>query len=75
MYCIEGLALIVVPKKILVLSWHMKAATMCEFSKQEFIGGLQFREIYDFAFGWAKEKVRSEIFGIGYWNRDVAVAF
>ncbi|CAL5372437.1 unnamed protein product [Camellia sinensis] len=25
----------------LVLSWHMKAATMCEFSKQEFIGGLQ----------------------------------
>ncbi|KAI8013483.1 DCN1-like protein 1 [Camellia lanceoleosa] len=67
----------------LVLSWHMKAATMCEFSKQEFIGGLQalgidslekfrdrmqfmrselkdeqkFREIYNFAFGWAKEKV------------------
>ncbi|KAM3684056.1 hypothetical protein ACJW31_11G013400 [Castanea mollissima] len=60
----------------------MKAATMCEFSKQEFIGGLQglginslekfcekipfmrmelkddqkFREIYNFAFGWAKEK-------------------
>ncbi|KAL7217529.1 hypothetical protein ACSBR2_010894 [Camellia fascicularis] len=26
---------------MLVLSWHMKAATMCEFSKQEFIGGLQ----------------------------------
>lgn len=25
----------------LVLSWHMKAATMCEYSKQEFIGGLQ----------------------------------
>jgi hypothetical protein len=25
----------------LVISWHMKAATMCEFSKQEFIGGLQ----------------------------------
>lgn len=25
----------------LVVSWHMKAATMCEFSKQEFIGGLQ----------------------------------
>ncbi|KAL4597884.1 hypothetical protein ACB092_11G020300 [Castanea dentata] len=66
----------------LVVSWHMKAATMCEFSKQEFIGGLQvlginslekfcekipfmrmelkddqkFREIYNFAFGWAKEK-------------------
>ncbi|EPS60007.1 hypothetical protein M569_14797, partial [Genlisea aurea] len=67
---------------MLVVSWHMKAATMCEFSKQEFIGGLQsmgidslekfreklpfmrselrdehkFREIYNFAFGWAKEK-------------------
>ncbi|KMZ60984.1 DCN1-like protein 1 (Defective in cullin neddylation protein1-like protein 1) [Zostera marina] len=26
---------------MLVLSWHMKAATMCEFSRQEFIGGLQ----------------------------------
>lgn len=26
---------------MLVVSWHMKAATMCEFSKQEFIGGLQ----------------------------------
>ena len=25
----------------LVLSWHMKAATMCEFSRQEFVGGLQ----------------------------------
>lgn len=25
----------------LVVSWHMKAATMCEFSKQEFIGGLR----------------------------------
>ncbi|MQM17181.1 hypothetical protein Taro_050149 [Colocasia esculenta] len=69
---------------MLVVSWHMKAATMCEFSRQEFIGGLQslgvdslekfrdkipsmraelkdeqkFREIYNFAFGWAKEKVR-----------------
>ncbi|KAE9456627.1 hypothetical protein C3L33_11436, partial [Rhododendron williamsianum] len=69
---------------MLVLSWHMKAATMCEFSKQEFIGGLQalgidslekfrdrmqfmrselkddqkFREIYIFAFGWAKEKIQ-----------------
>ncbi|XP_056173430.1 uncharacterized protein LOC115666174 isoform X2 [Syzygium oleosum] len=69
---------------MLVLSWHMKAATMCEFSKQEFISGLQalgidtlekfreriqymrselkdeqkFREIYNFAFGWAKEKAR-----------------
>ncbi|KAI7985481.1 DCN1-like protein 1 [Camellia lanceoleosa] len=28
-------------QKWLVLSWHMKAATMCEFSKQEFIRGLQ----------------------------------
>ncbi|KAK9989763.1 hypothetical protein SO802_030002 [Lithocarpus litseifolius] len=27
--------------KELVVSWHMKAATICEFSKQEFIGGLQ----------------------------------
>ncbi|KAF2308977.1 hypothetical protein GH714_026525 [Hevea brasiliensis] len=26
---------------MLVVSWHMKAATMCEFSKQEFIGGLR----------------------------------
>ncbi|CAI0450532.1 unnamed protein product [Linum tenue] len=26
---------------MLVASWHMKAATMCEFSKQEFVGGLQ----------------------------------
>lgn len=68
---------------MLVLSWHMKAGTMCEFSKKEFIEGLQslgidslekfrekipymrselkdeqkFREIYNFAFGWAKEKV------------------
>ncbi|KAF0935237.1 hypothetical protein E2562_031273 [Oryza meyeriana var. granulata] len=24
-----------------VISWHMKASTMCEFSHQEFIGGLQ----------------------------------
>ncbi|KAH9612824.1 hypothetical protein KSS87_008259 [Heliosperma pusillum] len=69
---------------MLAISWHMKAATMCEFSKQEFIGGWQslgvdslekfceripyirsemkdeqkFREIYIFAFGWAKEKAR-----------------
>ncbi|KAF2925959.1 hypothetical protein DAI22_06g091100 [Oryza sativa Japonica Group] len=26
---------------MLVISWHMKAATMCEFTRQEFIGGLQ----------------------------------
>jgi hypothetical protein len=25
----------------LVLSWHMNAATACEFSRQEFISGLQ----------------------------------
>lgn len=25
----------------LVLSWHMNAATACEFSKEEFFGGLQ----------------------------------
>uniref|UniRef100_A0A804PXA4 Defective in cullin neddylation protein n=2 Tax=Zea mays TaxID=4577 RepID=A0A804PXA4_MAIZE len=68
---------------MLVISWHMKAATMCEFTRQEFIGGLQsigvdsiekfrgklpslraelkddnkFRDIYNFAFTWAREKV------------------
>ncbi|KAL7248841.1 hypothetical protein ACSBR1_011089 [Camellia fascicularis] len=81
----------------LVLSWHMKAATMCEFSKQEFIGGLQalgidslekfrdrmqfmrselkdeqkFREIYNFAFGWAKEKGQKSLAldtAIGMWQ-------
>eukprot|EP00899_Mesostigma_viride_P019837 jgi/Mesvir1/27855/Mv07524-RA.1 len=26
---------------MLVLSWHMKAETMCEYSKEEFIGGLR----------------------------------
>lgn len=26
---------------MLVVSWHMKAATMCEFSRQEFVSGLQ----------------------------------
>ncbi|KAK8527006.1 hypothetical protein V6N12_054234 [Hibiscus sabdariffa] len=67
---------------MLVLSWHMKASTMCEYSKQEFFTGLQalgidslekfrerisvmrselkegqkFSEIYNIAFGWAKEK-------------------
>ncbi|XP_022886416.1 DCN1-like protein 1 isoform X2 [Olea europaea var. sylvestris] len=25
---------------MLVVSWHMEAATMCEFSRQEFVGGL-----------------------------------
>ncbi|KAG5550848.1 hypothetical protein RHGRI_009328 [Rhododendron griersonianum] len=82
---------------MLVLSWHMKAATMCEFSKQEFIGGLQalgidslekfrdrmqfmrselkddqkFREIYIFAFGWAKEKGQKSLAldtAIGMWQ-------
>ncbi|XBI79612.1 hypothetical protein VPH35_089018 [Triticum aestivum] len=72
---------------MLVISWHMKAATMCEFTRQEFIDGLQsigvdsieklreklpslraeikddnkFREIYNFAFAWAREKVILEI--------------
>lgn len=66
----------------LVLSWHFQAATMCEFSHQEFLHGMQtlgvdtiaglrallpamraelkdeykFREMYNFTFGWAKEK-------------------
>ncbi len=26
---------------MLVLSWHFKAATMCEFSKEEFVSGMQ----------------------------------
>ncbi|KAK9125360.1 hypothetical protein Scep_014206 [Stephania cephalantha] len=83
--------------ELLVVSWHMKAATMCEFSKQEFIGGLQalgidslekfrerlpymrtelkddnkFREIYNFAFGWAKEKGQKSLAldtAIGMWQ-------
>ncbi|XP_020580130.1 DCN1-like protein 1 isoform X2 [Phalaenopsis equestris] len=91
MILVDGISLLcndlqVDPQDIvtLVLSWHMKAATMCEFSREEFIGGLQslgvdtiqklqekipslraelkdeqkFREIYNFAFGWAKEKAR-----------------
>ncbi|GAA0153365.1 ubiquitin-protein ligase [Lithospermum erythrorhizon] len=82
---------------MLVISWHMKASTMCEFSKQEFIGGLQsigidslekfteklpflgselkdeqkFREIYNFAFGWAKEKGQKSLAldtAIGMWQ-------
>ncbi|CAA0836567.1 Unknown protein [Striga hermonthica] len=81
----------------LVVSWHMKAATMCEFSKQEFIGGLQslgidslekfrerisfmrselkdenkFWEIYNYAFGWAKEKGQKSLAldtAIGMWQ-------
>ncbi|XVF77841.1 hypothetical protein PTKIN_Ptkin14bG0079400 [Pterospermum kingtungense] len=81
----------------LVLSWHMKASTMCEYSKQEFFTGLQalgidsldkfrerisfmrselkdeqkFREIYNFAFGWAKEKGQKSLAldtAIGMWQ-------
>ncbi|XP_039047480.1 DCN1-like protein 1 isoform X2 [Hibiscus syriacus] len=81
----------------LVLSWHMKASTMCEFSKQEFFTGLQalgidslekfrerisfmrselkdeqkFGEIYNFAFGWAKEKGQKSLAldtAIGMWQ-------
>eukprot|EP00271_Cylindrocystis_brebissonii_P005370 TRINITY_DN17384_c0_g1_i2.p2 TRINITY_DN17384_c0_g1~~TRINITY_DN17384_c0_g1_i2.p2 ORF type:complete len:269 (-),score=48.06 TRINITY_DN17384_c0_g1_i2:281-1087(-) len=66
----------------LVLSWHLDAATMCEFSRSEFVDGVsslgadsveklrallprfrselkdenKFREVYNFAFAWAKEK-------------------
>ncbi|CAI9755071.1 unnamed protein product [Fraxinus pennsylvanica] len=82
---------------LLVVSWHMKAATMCEFSRKEFIGGLlslgiaslekfreripfmrselkenqKFREIYNFAFGWAKEKGQKSLAldtAIGMWQ-------
>ncbi|CAO2814542.1 unnamed protein product [Amaranthus hypochondriacus] len=82
---------------MLVISWHMKAATMCEYSKQEFVGGLQalgidsleklrerlpymrlelkdeqkFREIYIFAFSWAKEKGQKSLAldtAIGMWQ-------
>ncbi|EOA31298.1 hypothetical protein CARUB_v10014471mg [Capsella rubella] len=81
----------------LVLSWHMNAATACEFSKQEFITGLQalgvdsiaklreklpfmrselkdeqkFHDIYNFAFGWAKEKGQKSLAldtAIGMWQ-------
>ncbi|KAG8072362.1 hypothetical protein GUJ93_ZPchr0006g44553 [Zizania palustris] len=82
---------------MLVISWHMKASTMCEFSHEEFIGGLQsigvdsieklceklpalraelkddqkFREIYNFAFTWAKEKGQKSLSletAIGMWQ-------
>ncbi|MBA0647137.1 hypothetical protein Goklo_015046, partial [Gossypium klotzschianum] len=81
----------------LVVSWHMKASTMCEYSKEEFFTGLQalgidslekfreripfmrselkdeqkFREIYNFAFGWAKEKGQKSLAldtAIGMWQ-------
>lgn len=82
---------------MLVISWHMKAATMCEFSRQEFFLGLQtlgvdsiekfkeripylrselkdeqkFRDIYNFAFTWAKEKGQKSLAldtAIGMWQ-------
>ncbi|CAD6249528.1 unnamed protein product [Miscanthus lutarioriparius] len=82
---------------MLVISWHMKASTMCEFTRQEFIGGLQsigvdsieklreklpslraelkddqkFREIYNFAFAWAREKGQKSLAletAIGMWR-------
>ncbi|EER89486.1 hypothetical protein BDA96_10G116800 [Sorghum bicolor] len=82
---------------MLVISWHMKAATMCEFTRQEFIGGLQsigvdsiekfrgklpslraelkddnkFRDIYNFAFTWAREKGQKSLSletAIGMWQ-------
>lgn len=69
----------------LVLSWHMGAATMCEYSRDEFVSGLQrlgadsvdklkqrlpamraelgepakWRDIYNYAFDWAKEVRRA----------------
>ncbi|KAE8691310.1 hypothetical protein F3Y22_tig00110890pilonHSYRG00789 [Hibiscus syriacus] len=80
-----------------VVSWHMKASTMCEYSKEEFFTGLKalgidslekfleripfmrselkdeqkFREIYNFAFGWAKEKGQKSLAldtAIGMWQ-------
>ncbi|GJZ56425.1 hypothetical protein Tco_0611618 [Tanacetum coccineum] len=41
--CIQSVVKLVDPQYIVmvVVSWHMKAATMCEFSKQEFVGGLE----------------------------------
>ncbi|EFJ37554.1 hypothetical protein SELMODRAFT_403971 [Selaginella moellendorffii] len=72
---------------MLVISWHMGAATMCEFSRQEFITGFQslgflianafymvadkFREIYNFAFNWAKEKGQKSLAldtALGMWR-------
>ncbi|KAK1417946.1 hypothetical protein QVD17_27082 [Tagetes erecta] len=82
---------------MLVVSWYMKAATMCEYSKQEFVDGLQslgidslekfrerlpyirselsdnqrFKEIYIFAFNWAKEKGQKSLAldtAIGMWQ-------
>lgn len=67
---------------LLAFSWHCKAAAMCEFTKEEFLGGFRSlritsveklkdmlpklraeveseatsREIYNYAFAWAKDK-------------------
>jgi DCN1-like protein 1/2 len=75
----------------LVLSWHLNAATMCEYSRDEFVGGLQrlgvdglealkrrlpsmrdeladpgtWREVYNYAFGWAKEVRFGGVGGVG----------
>ncbi|XP_068325464.1 uncharacterized protein [Pyrus communis] len=104
MILVDGISLLcndlqVDPQDIvmLVVSWHMKAATMCEFSKEEFVEGLEplgidsldkfrekipfmrselkdeqkFREIYNFAFDWAKEKGQKSLAldtAIGMWQ-------
>eukprot|EP00270_Netrium_digitus_P013160 TRINITY_DN4349_c0_g1_i2.p1 TRINITY_DN4349_c0_g1~~TRINITY_DN4349_c0_g1_i2.p1 ORF type:complete len:267 (+),score=70.15 TRINITY_DN4349_c0_g1_i2:80-880(+) len=81
----------------LVLSWHLKAATMCEYSQQEFVTGLQslgvdsleklrsllpgmraelkddykFKEIYNYAFSWAREKGQKSLAldtAVGMWH-------
>lgn len=81
----------------LVLSWHMRAATMCEFTRDEFVGGLlslgvdsieklklllprlraelrdegKFRDIYEYAFSWAKEKGQKSLAldtAVGMWG-------
>ncbi|KAJ7533233.1 hypothetical protein O6H91_13G038800 [Diphasiastrum complanatum] len=96
MISVDGITLFCEDLK-LVISWHMKAATMCEFSRQEFIGGLQslgvdsidklksllptlraelkddhkFKEIYNFAFTWAKEKGQKSLAldtALGMWR-------
>jgi DCN1-like protein 1/2 len=82
---------------MLVIAWHMGAATMCEFSREEFISGLKsigvdtisklrqqlpslraelkddskFREVYMFAFDWAKEKGQKSLAletALGMWK-------
>ncbi|XP_061996414.1 uncharacterized protein LOC133714308 [Rosa rugosa] len=47
---------------MLVMSWHMKAATMCEFSKQEFFNGLKALKIDSIEkFRSALPSMRSEL--------------